>query len=121
MVEQDEKKRIAIARLRVPSGIVFDLLAASSGIEREIVASARDTPEFPGVSVALAEHLLAMKVLSMRDARLQDRMDARGFLATGLVNIVEVRRLLSLIEARGFSRGQDLASKLDALLLEKTD
>ena len=37
VVEQDEKKRIAIARLRSPSGIVVDLLAASSAIEREIV------------------------------------------------------------------------------------
>jgi hypothetical protein len=43
-----------------------------------------------------------MKVLSMRDARLQDRIDARGLLATGPVDVAEVRRLLSLIEARGF-------------------
>lgn len=41
VVEQDEKQRIAIARLRSPSGIVVDLLAASSGIEREIVEAAR--------------------------------------------------------------------------------
>lgn len=30
VVEQDERKRVAIARLRSPSGIVVDLLAASS-------------------------------------------------------------------------------------------
>jgi hypothetical protein len=121
VVEQDEKKRIAIARLRSPSGIVVDLLAASSGIERETVAAARDTPELPGVSVAMSEHLLAMKVLSMRDARLQDRIDARSLLATGPVDVIEVRRLLSLIETRGFARGQDLGAKLDALIAEPTD
>jgi hypothetical protein len=118
VVEQDDKKRIAIARLRSPSGIVVDLLAASSGIEREIVEAARETPELPGLAVALTEHLLAMKVLSMRDARLQDRIDARGLLAMGPVDVPEVRRLLSLIEARGFGRGQDLGAKLDALIAE---
>jgi hypothetical protein len=118
VVEQDERKRIAIARLRSPSGIVVDLLAASSGIEREIVGAARETPELPGVRVAMAEHLLAMKVLSMRDARLQDRIDARGLLSTGPIDVGEVRRLLTLIEARGFARGQDLGAKLDTLLGE---
>ena len=52
----------------------------------------------------------------MRDARLQDRIDARGLLATGQVDLVEVRGLLALIQARGFARGQDLGAKLDALL-----
>ncbi len=118
VVEQEEKKRIAIARLRSPSGIVVDLLAASSGIEQEIVGAARATPELPGIAVAMSEHLLAMKVLSMRDARLQDRIDARGLLATGPVDLAEVRRLLSLIETRGFGRGQDLTAKLDALIAE---
>ena len=69
----------------------------------------------------MSEHLLAMKVLSMRDARLQDRIDARGLLATGPVDVAEVRRLLALIEARGFGRGQDLGAKLDALLAEPTE
>ena len=47
--------------------------------------------------------------------------DARGLLATGPVDLAEVRRLLSLIESRGFGRGQDLGAKLDALLAEPTD
>jgi hypothetical protein len=121
VVEQDDKKRIAIARLRSPSGIVVDLLAASSGIEREIIEAASEMPELPGVPVATSEHLLAMKVLSMRDARLQDRLDARGLLAIGPVDLGQVRRLLSLIEARGFARGQDFGAKLDALIAEPTD
>lgn len=62
-----------------------------------------------------------MKLLSMRDARLQDRIDARGLLATGLVDLAEVRRLLSLIVARGFGRGQDLGAKLDALIAERPE
>ena len=121
VVEQDDKNRIAIARLRSPSAIVVDLLAASSGIEREIVEAARETPELPGVAVALSEHLLAMKILSMRDARLQDRIDARGLLAIGPVDVAEVRRLLSLIETRGFARGQNLGEKLDALIAEQPE
>ncbi len=62
-----------------------------------------------------------MKILSMRDARLQDRIDARGLLTTGAVDLEEVRRLLSLIEARGYARGQDLRAKLDALLAERKE
>ncbi len=119
VVEQDERKRIAIARLRAPSGVVIDLLAASSGIEHEIVAAARETPEFSGVPVATSEHLLAMKILSMRDARLQDRIDARNLLAMGPVDTKETQRLLGLIESRGFARGQDLQTKLAELLAEK--
>lgn len=121
VVEQDERKRIAIARLRSPSGIVVDLLAASSGIEHEIVGAAQETPELPGIRVATAEHLLAMKVLSMRDARLQDRIDARSLLAVGPVDVDVVRGLLALIAARGFGRGQDLGGKLEALLAEPKD
>ena len=121
IVEQGDQKRIAIARLRSPSGIVVDLLAASSGIEREIVSGARETLELVGVAVATSEHLLAMKVLSMRDARLQDRIDARGLLAIGPIDLGSVRQLLALIETRGFARGQDLGAKLDALLQEVTE
>lgn len=121
VVEQDEAERIAIARLRAPGGIVVDLLAASSGIEHEIVATARETPELPGIPVALPEHLLAMKVLSMRAARLQDRIDAKNLLAAAPIDEREVRRLLALIEGRGFARGQDLGAKLDALLVEVSD
>jgi hypothetical protein len=57
-------------------------------------------------------------LLSMRDARLQDRIDARSLLATGTVDRDEVRRLLSLIQDRGFARGQDLRNKLEGLLSE---
>ena len=115
VIEQEEKRRLAIARLRSPSGILIDLLAASSGIEREIVDAALPAGDF-GVPVAKAEHLLAMKVLSMREARLQDRIDAKSLLAVASPDLVEVGRLLALIEARGFARSQDLGAKLATLL-----
>src|SRR5271166_5346191 len=40
LVEHDAAKRLATVRLRSPSGVTVDLLAASSGIEAEIVARA---------------------------------------------------------------------------------
>lgn len=118
VVEQDDVKRIAIARLRSPAGVVVDLLAASSGVEKEIVAGADETAEYPGVPVATGAALLATKVLSMRGARLQDRIDARSLLATAPLELDEVRRMLTLIEARGYARGQDLQAKLEAVLVE---
>lgn len=116
VVEQDEQKRVAIARLRAPSGIVIDLLAASSGIEPEIVDAATTTEALEGIRIAKAEHLLAMKVLSMRGARLQDRIDARNLIEMAGPALDEVRLLLALIEERGFARGQALGAKLDRFL-----
>jgi hypothetical protein len=101
------------------SGIAIDLLAASSGIEREIVArSSNVTIEGIGVvPVARAEELLAMKVLSMDDRRLQDRIDAESLLALNAdIDVAGVRDNLRLITERGFAGHQDLAAKLQLLL-----
>lgn len=120
VIEQDERNRIAIARLRGPTGVVVDLLAASNGIEAEIVADAKPIAlEVAGeLPVATAEDLLAMKVLSMRAARLQDRIDAENLIRIAKPDIALVRNRLALIDRRGFARGQDLAAKLDGLLAE---
>ena len=119
IVEHDERKRLATVRLRSPSGIVVDLLAASSGIEREVVDRAEPIAiEGAGtIPVARAEDLLALKVLSATDARPQDRMDAVNLILvnTGL-DVRAVRELLARVMERGFHRGQDLDAKLDALL-----
>ena len=118
-VEHETRQRLATVRLRSPSGIVLDLLAASSGIEAEVVARAEPvTIEGAGtVPVARAEELLALKVLSMGDARPQDRMDATSLLAVNpTLDLAVVRALLTEIHGRGFDRGQDLHAKLDALL-----
>jgi hypothetical protein len=119
VVEQDDRGRLATVRLRSPSGVVVDLLAASSGIEEEVVARARDVViEGTGpIPVARAAELLALKVLSMTEKRPQDRIDAQALLAANPgLDVGAVRALLALIVARGFDRGQDLGAKLDALL-----
>ena len=78
----------------------------------------------PGVvPVARAEELLAMKVLSMTEARLQDRMDAQRLLEfVPDIDLSVVRSHLIRIRERGFAREQDLETKLDSLVaqLERT-
>lgn len=118
VVEQDERHRIAITRLQDASGVVVDLLSASTGIEQEIVDAASVFPEgfAARVPVASSADLLAMKVLSLRPARLQDRIDAQNLLAIGKPDLSLVRQRLALITQRGYARDQDLGAKLDALL-----
>lgn len=118
-VEHTRLKRLATVRLSTPSGPVVDLISASCGIEQEIVE--RATPiEFGGISalpVARAEELLAMKILSMSDRRLQDRIDARNLmLYAAELNLGEVEENLRKITDRGFHRDEDLFAKLDAVL-----
>jgi hypothetical protein len=120
-VEHELRNRLSTARLESRSGVIVDLLAASCGVEPEVVA--RATPvaiEGAGeIPVARAEELLAMKVLSMTEHRLQDRLDATNLLLTNpTLALGEVRALLGLIAQRGFDRGQDLEHKLVVLLEE---
>jgi hypothetical protein len=119
LVEHDDAKRLATLRLRSPSEVTVDLLMASSGIEAEIVAraSAVAIEGVGDVPVAQPEELLAMKVLSMDDRRLQDRIDAVTLLEVNReMDLQRVRANLRLIEERGFHRKQDLAAKLQTLL-----
>jgi hypothetical protein len=119
VVEHVDRKRLSTVRLASPSGIVVDLIAATSGIEDQVVS--RATPVAVGAAgellVARAEDLLAMKVLSMSERRPQDRMDALSLL---LVNdgldLDDVRQSLATMTERGFHRDQDLLGKLEALL-----
>jgi hypothetical protein len=118
-VEHETRHRLSTVRLMSPSGVKVDLLFASSGIEAEIVD--RATPiDFEGagsVPVANAEELLAMKVLSMTDTRLQDRIDAQHLLQfTPNLDISRVREHLSRITDRGYAREQDLEAKLAVVL-----
>ena len=119
IVEHEERKRLATVRLRSPLGTVIDLLAASSGIEGEIVARAGPIAvDGAGtVPVARAEELLAMKILSMTEQRPQDRIDAINLLHVNTaLDLGVVRELLATIASRGFDRGQPLFAKLDSLL-----
>jgi hypothetical protein len=119
LVEHDTQHRLATARILSKHGVKVDLLFASSGIEHEIVdrSSVVRLSAVGDVPVARAEELLAMKVLSMTDQRLQDRLDARHLLQYNPnLELAVTRSNLELIDARGFGRGQDLQQKLDVLM-----
>lgn len=118
-VEHETQHRLSTVRLMSPSGVKVDLLFASSGIEPEIVGRATpiDLGSAGRVPVAGAEELLAMKVLSMTDTRLQDRIDAQRLLQfTPDLSLDRVREHLSRIKARGYAREQDLEAKLALVL-----
>lgn len=119
LVEQEDMQRIATVRLRSPSGFVVDLLSATCGIEHEVVARASSV-RFEGVGeypVARAEELLAMKLLSMSEQRLQDRIDALNLISVLDAPALEVvADTLRTVTTRGYHRGQNLAAKLEATL-----
>ena len=116
VVEQDAVGRLATVRLVDPAGVKVDLLFASSGLEAEVVARAEVIESIYGdLPVARSEELVALKVLSVVDERLQDRIDLRSLVALG-VDLDVVRANLKLIMQRGYARGQDLPAKLAAEL-----
>lgn len=119
LVEHEQRHRLSTVRLTSPSGVVVDLLAASSGVESEIVARAIVVPfDAAGlIPVARAEELLAMKVLSMTDKRLQDRIDAMSLVQSNpTLDLAAVRDVLHRITERGYHRDQDLLTKLETVL-----
>jgi hypothetical protein len=118
-VEHETRHRLWTVRLISPSKVKVDLLFASSGIEKEIVDGATpiDLGTAGTVPVASAEDLLAMKILSMTDTRLQDRVDAQRLLQfTPALDISRVREPLARITERGYAREQDLEAKLSVVL-----
>lgn len=113
-VEQEATHRLATARLQHASGVVCDLIFATSGIENEIVDSAEQLTLFDAsvVPTASAEALVAMKVLSATDQRPRDLGDIGAILhANPDLDQGVVEGLLKAIESRGFARGQDLIQK----------
>ncbi len=118
-IEHEARSRLSTIRLLSPQGVKVDLLFASSGIEAEIVARASfvEMGDAGRVPVANAEELLAMKILSMTDIRLQDRLDAQRLLQfVPDLDLHVVRDHLARMTRRGFHRNQDLASKLESVL-----
>jgi predicted nucleotidyltransferase len=123
LVEQDAAKRLATVRLsprEAEPGVLLDLLFASSGIEREICASAECLEILPGLTCPVARpgHLLALKVLARDDrTRPQDAADIRALLGVlDEAGLALARESLRLIAARGFDRGRNLTRALaDAL------
>ena len=118
-VEHEAQSRLATIRLRSPQGVKVDLLFASSGIEAETIDRATPValPSVGAVPIARAEELLSLKVLSMTDERLQDRIDARNLLRVNVeLDLDCVRENLRLIAERGYARKQDLSAKLRTVL-----
>lgn len=119
LVEHEARGRLATARLVGPGDLIVDLIAATCGIEEEIVsrATAVTLPEVGDLPVARTEELLAMKVLSMTDKRPQDRNDAINLvLINTALDVDAVWANLRLITARGFHRDQDLLAKFESVL-----
>jgi hypothetical protein len=119
MIEQRATGRLATMRIVSPAtangGAVVDLIFASTGIEREIVAAASPVEVFPGTTIPVASlaHLLAMKVLA---GRLQDVADfASLFRHASAHDLVEAREALELIEKRRSHRQKDLVSDFERL------
>ncbi len=120
-VEQDVTHRLATARLRHPNNVVCDLIFATSGIEREVIATAEPVELFPGTHITTAkpESIVAMKVLSATPQRPRDLGDLQAILrANPRLDESRVRSLLESIEARGYARGQALTQKWQRLRSE---
>lgn len=124
VVEHEERKRLATARLVTPggseAGIVADILFASSGIEAEIVASAEALEVLPDLTLPVAQvgHLIALKLLARDDRhRPQDADDLTALRRVATDEDVRcAREAVALIERRGFARGRDLSASLGAWL-----
>jgi predicted nucleotidyltransferase len=121
VVEQETVKRLASVRLATAaegsSGIVADVLFASSGIEPEVVAAAEPVEVFPDLVVPVARvgHLVALKLLARDDrTRPQDVIDLHAlFTVLDESDLERARQAVHAIEARGFARGRDLVRALE--------
>jgi hypothetical protein len=122
-VEQDETHRLATVRFlppgEPPTGVVADLLFASSGIEPELVDAADAMEVLPGLVLPVAKvgHLIALKVLSAVPNRPQDTADLRALAGVADATDLELaKQALALIEARGFARGKLLLTEFERLV-----
>ena len=122
IVEQEAVGRLATVRLTrssEPEPPVVDLLFASSGIEREIVADAEPIEVIRNLTIPVARtgHLIALKILSRDDVRRpQDLVDLRALLRVASPPELSLtRQSLSLISERGYHRGRDLMAEMDRL------
>lgn len=122
LMEDKQSGEIATVRMHFPvqdgRELLFDLLVRTSGIEPEIVGDALPRVVFPTLTLPVARlhHLLAMKVLSERESRLQDRLDIQALLAVASeADLTETVLALKLIEERGRNDGKDLPGRFEEL------
>lgn len=124
LVEQEAVGRLATVRLSPAgadlSGIVVDLLFASSGIEREVVHNSERLRVLEDIEVPVARvgHLIALKVLSRDDEkRPQDLVDLRALLKVASdPELNDARKACALIASRGYARRRDLLRDFESLL-----
>jgi len=123
-IEQEATGRLAAIRLTPvggeASGVVVDLLFASSGIESEVVTSSQRRQIVSGLSVPVARagHLMALKLLARDDATRP--LDIADLVALRDVadehELEEARQAVQLITERSYNRGRNLGAALAALL-----
>ena len=125
MLEQEYVHRLATIRLIRPvpgmSQVFVDLLFGSSGIEDQVVAHADRLEVWPQFSVPVARvgHLIALKLLSRNERRLQDQLDLEALLAVATdADLEDAREGVALIVERGFHRGRALEADFDQLVRE---
>ena len=123
VLEQSVVGRLATTRLVPPglkgSGVVVDLLFASSGIEPEVVEAAEHILILKDVSapVATIGHLIALKLLSEGKRRPHDAADLVALSkAASPFDFAQARSAVRLIAERGYNRGRDLETALSALI-----
>ena len=88
---------------------------SSSGIEPELVEAAERVSYRPGTMLPVARvgHLIALKVLSESDERLQDRIDLKVLAAVATqADWSTAEAAVRLIRARGYHRGRALRKRL---------
>lgn len=124
-IEHDRVSRLATVRLSRPGyeqSAVTDLLFASSGIEREIVASAESIEVLSGLTLPVAQvgHLIVMKLLARDDRqRPADADDLQGLRAVAQDHDWEIAYAgARLVIDRGYDRDRDLIAAIGQL---KTD
>jgi predicted nucleotidyltransferase len=120
MIEQEAKKRLATVRLKVDanSEVIADLLFSSSGIEPEIVEAAKVMQVFTHTRAPVARigHLIALKVLSKSEARVQDLIDLQNLLSVAdEAERNRAREAVRLIAERGYNREKKLEDELERL------
>ncbi len=123
LIEDDRGHDLVTVHMSSPpvSGAKFpvDLLFNTTGVEREVVASAAPIEILPRLTLPVAArgHLIAMKVLSAGDNRLRDFDDLRGLIvAAAATDLLDASAMLDLITARGKGRGRDLQAELRGYL-----
>ncbi len=120
-LEHEVTGRLATMRLTPPvettPAVILDLLFASSGIEREVVANATAVEVFADIVVPVAStgDLIALKLLARDDRRRpQDYDDLRALLREAAdTDIERARKAVRLLTQRGYHRDRDLLTDLD--------